>query len=185
MELTDYLFTPFSGGLFLGLLITFFTWKSGFSARRNLRRELKRIEADSRELQHHLNIQLKINAVGNESLQAKLEDLREQNENLRVNVSSLQQKPGRAELRQLNIIENAIGLMREQAPGFAQAWEKAIRQAELEYESSEGGLKKLVRKVLPTLGSAGIQLDEEKDSKDKEDDSKKEQKEQKEDTKSK
>ena len=166
MELSDYLFTPFAGGLFLGLLITFFTWKSGFSARRNLKRELKRIESDSRELQHHLNTQLKINAEGNESLQAKLEDLREQNENLRVNVSSLQQKPGRAELRQLNIIENAIGLMREQAPGFAQAWEKAIRQAELEYESSEGGLKKLVRKVLPTLGTAGIQLDEEKDAKD-------------------
>lgn len=173
MDLTDYLFTPFAGGLFLGLLITFFTWKSGFSARRNLKRELKRVESDSRELQHHLNTQLKINAEGNESLQAKLEDLREQNENLRVNVSSLQQKPGRAELRQLNIIENAIGLMREQAPGFAQAWEKAMRQAELEYESSEGGLKKLVRKVLPTLGTAGIQLDEEKDAKDKEDDSRK------------
>jgi SMC interacting uncharacterized protein involved in chromosome segregation len=166
MDFTEYLFHPFSGGFFLGLLLTFFTWKSGFSARRNLKRELKRIEADSRELQHHLNTQLKINAEGNETLQKKLEDLREQNENLRVNVSALQQKPGRAELRQLNIIENAIGLMREQAPGFAQAWEKAIRQAELEYVSSEGGLKKLVRKVLPTLGTAGIQLEEEVDSKD-------------------
>lgn len=166
MDFTEYLFHPFSGGLLLGLLLTFFTWKSGFSARRNLKRELKRIESDSRELQHHLNTQLKINAEGNDTLQKKLEELREQNENLRVNVSALQQKPGRAELRQLNIIENAIGLMREQAPGFAQAWEKAIRQAEFEYESSEGGLKKLVRKVLPTLGTAGIQIEEEKDSKE-------------------
>ena len=71
----------------------------------------------------------------------------------------MQQKPGRAELRQLTIIENAIGFMREQAPGFAQAWEKAIRQAESDYESSEGGFKKLVRKVLPNLGNAGIQMD--------------------------
>ena len=43
--------------------------------------------------------------------------------------------------------------MREQAPGFAQAWEKAVRQAESDYESTEGGLKKLVRKVLPSLGA--------------------------------
>lgn len=161
MDLTEYLFTPFSGGLFLGLLITFFTWKSGFAARNHLKRELKRTNQENKEFQNHLNTQLRINAEGNESLQAKLEDLREQNENLRVNLSALQQKPGRAELRQLNIFENAIGMMREQAPGFAQSWEKAVRLAELEYESSEGGLKKLVRKVLPALGSSGLQLEEE------------------------
>ena len=167
MDLQDYLFTPFAGGLFLGLLIAFYTWKSGFSARRNLKRELKRVESDGKELQKHLNIQLKINAEGNESLQTKLEELREQNENLRVNVSSLQQKPGRTEQRQLTIIENGIGLMREQAPGFAQAWEKAIRQAEADYESSEGGLKKLVRKVLPSLGTSSSHVEEEeKESED-------------------
>ncbi len=163
MDIQDYLFTPFAGGLFLGLLIVFFTWKSGFSARRNLKRELKRVDSEGKELQKHLNIQLKINAEGNESLQSKLEELREQNENLRVNVSSLQQKPGRAELRQLTIIENGIGLMREQAPGFAQAWEKAIRQAEADYESSEGGLKKLVRKVLPSLGTSTTHAEEEEE----------------------
>ncbi len=155
MDLQDYLFTPFAGGLFLGLLIAFFSWKSGFSARRNLKKELKRAEQEGNELQQHLNTQLKINAEGNDSLQKKLEELREQNETLRINVSTLQQKPGRAELRQLTIIENAIGLMREQAPGFAQAWEKAVRQAEADYESTEGGLKKLVRKVLPSLGTTG------------------------------
>ncbi|MGD1979084.1 MAG: hypothetical protein PVJ98_06820 [Akkermansiaceae bacterium] len=166
MNLQDYLFTPFAGGLGLGLLMVFFTWKSGFTARRSLKREIQRMEEEGQVLQKHLNTQLKINAEGNESLQAKLETLREQNENLRVNVSELQQKPGRAELRQLSIIENAIGLMREQAPGFAQAWEKAIRQAETDYQASEGGLKKLVRKVLPTLGTAGIQLEDEKSSPD-------------------
>ncbi|MEJ6580691.1 MAG: hypothetical protein QNL68_12955 [Akkermansiaceae bacterium] len=157
----DILFTPFSGGLFLGLLVAFFTWKSGFAAKRNLKREMKRVEQDSKELQQHLNIQLKVNAEGNDSLQKRLEDLRTQNENLRVNLSTLQHKPGRAELRQLTTIENAIGLMREQAPGFAQAWEKAIRQAKIEYEASEGGLKKLVRRVLPTIGTAGSRSSDE------------------------
>lgn len=157
----DYLFTPFSAGLFLGLLIAFFTWKSGFAAKRNLRKEMKRVEMESKELQQHLNTQLKVNAEGNESLQKKLDDFREQNENLRVNLSSLQHKPGRAELRQFTIIENAVALMREQAPGFAPAWEKAIRQSEADFEASESGLKKLVRKVLPTLGTTGSHSGEE------------------------
>ena len=159
--LQNLLFTPFAGGFLLGLLIAFFTWKSAFSTRRNLKRDIKRIEEESRDLQQHLNTQLKVNAEGNESLQKKLEEMREQNETLRVNNSTLQHKPGRAELRQLTIIENAIGLMREQAPGFAQAWEKAVRQAEVDYESSESGLKKLVRKVLPTLGTTASSHEDE------------------------
>ena len=36
--------TPFVWGLLLGLLIAGFIWKSGFSARRNLAREIKRLE---------------------------------------------------------------------------------------------------------------------------------------------
>ena len=44
--------------------------------------------------------------------------------------------------------------MREQAPGFAPAWEKAMRDAEAAELAAEGGLKKLIRKVLPTSKSA-------------------------------
>jgi hypothetical protein len=147
--LQEYLLTPFWAGLSLGLLLTFYTWKGGFTARRFLRKEINRLESDSKELQQHLNTQLRINAEGAQSLENKLKDLQQQNENLRINLSTLQQKPGRSELRQLMIIENAIDLMREQAPGFAPAWEKARRQSETDYQSGESGLQKLVRKVLP------------------------------------
>lgn len=162
----ELLFTQFTAGFSLGLLITFFTWKGAFTAKGNLKRDIKRIEEESRDLQQHLNTQLKVNAEGNESLQRQLSEIRQQNETLRVNLSALQHKPGRAELRQLSIIENAIALMREQAPGFAQAWEKALRQAEQDYESSESGLKKLVRKVLPTLGSSSVPHEDEEAVKD-------------------
>jgi hypothetical protein len=146
--------SPFSGGLLLGLLIAAFLWKSGFSARRNVTRELKRVEGEMKNLQNHLNTQLKITASGNESLQAELESLRKQNETLRVNNAALQQKPGRAEQRQLQIQEIAIRTMREQAPGFASAWEKAIRQGEAEVDATESGLKKLFRRVIPGLGNS-------------------------------
>jgi hypothetical protein len=146
---------PFTWGLLLGLLIAGFFWKTGFTAARTAKRENKRLEAEMKDLQGHLNTQLKINASGNESLLRELESLRNQNESLRVSIASLQQKPGRAEQRQLQIYEIAIRTMREQAPGFAPAWEKALRQGEAELDAQESGLKKLVRRVIPGLGNAG------------------------------
>ncbi|MGC6425397.1 MAG: hypothetical protein ACON5H_00180 [Akkermansiaceae bacterium] len=147
----DLLKSPFVWGLLFGLLIAFFTWKSGFTARRVLKKEMSRLETESKELQKHLNTHLKIQAEGTDAITSQLDELKEKNENLRVNIATLQQKPGKAELRHLHIVEKAVGLMREQAPGFAQAWEKALRQAEVDYTESEGGLKKLVRKVLPAI----------------------------------
>lgn len=145
----------FTWGLLLGLLIAAFIWKAGFSARRNLNRERKRLEAEIKELQGHLNTQLKINASGNESLQQELEALKRQNETLRINAAALQQKPGRAEQRQLQVYESAIRSLRESAPGFAPAWEKAVRQGEADLDAADSGLKKLVRRVIPGLGNAG------------------------------
>jgi hypothetical protein len=140
---------PFTWGLLLGLFLLVMTWKLMRKDIVMLRSEGKRLEEENKELQGHLNTQLKINSKGNEQLQSQLDDLREQNETLRGNVNVARQKPGRAELRHLQVMEAAVSTMREQAPGFAPAWEKAMRDAETAEEAAEGGLKKLMRKVLP------------------------------------
>jgi chromosome segregation ATPase len=145
---------PFTWGLLLGILIAAFIWKNGFSAKRSIAKELRRVQEEIRDLQTHLNTQLKINASGNETLQAELADLKRQNENLRINTAALQQKPGRAEQRLLHIHESAARIMREQAPGFAPAWEKALRQAEADLDAADSGLKKLVKRVIPGLGNS-------------------------------
>ncbi len=140
---------PFTWGLVLGLFLMSMIWQSMRKDISLLKDEKKRLSEDNKELQTHLNTQLKINAKGNEQLQGQLDDLREQNENLRANAAVLKQKAGRAELRQLHMMESAVSTMREQAPGFAPAWEKAMRDAEAAEEAAEGGLKKLMRRVLP------------------------------------
>lgn len=140
---------PFTWGLALGLLIAGFLWKAGFSAQGVLKRENKRLQGELAELQKHLNTHLKISASGNEQLQKDLATLKEQNENLRVSMATLQQKPGRAEIRHLHVIEGAVRRMREQAPGFASAWEQAVRLSTADEEAAESGLTKLIRKVLP------------------------------------
>lgn len=155
MDIWEYLKHPFTLGLLLGLAVAAVAWKSGFSARRRLAKDVRRLENELRELQGHLNTQLKINAQGNDTLQRELEEHRRQNENLRVSLATLQAKPGKAELRHSQVTESAVRLMREQAPGFAPAWEKAMRQAEADVEASESGLKKLVRRVLPGIGMSG------------------------------
>jgi chromosome segregation ATPase len=155
MDIWQYLKDPFTIGLLLGLAVAAVAWKSGFSTRRRLARDIRKLENDMRELQGHLNTQLKINAQGNDTLQRELEELRRQNENLRVSVATLQSKPGKAELRHFQVTESAVRMMREQAPGFAPAWEKAMRQAEVDLEAGESGLKKLVRRVIPGIGNSG------------------------------
>lgn len=144
---------PATWGFAAGLVITALVWKSGFTARRHANREMKRLEREVADLKAHLNTQMSIQASGQDTLKTELEALQRQNETLRVNLAMLQQKPGRAELRQFQVNETALKLMREQAPGFAPAWEKALRQAEGEVDAADSGLRKLVRRVLPGIGT--------------------------------
>lgn len=153
MEFLKNLFLhPFTLGLIVGLLPTALAWKNSLANSLLWKKEKQKLDQELRDLQTHLNTQLKITATGNEALQKELEQLRLQNETLRINLAATQQKPGRAEMRQLQIIEVAVSTMREQAPGFAAAWERAIREAEELAGQQESGLKKLMRRVMPSLG---------------------------------
>ncbi|QTN30960.1 hypothetical protein HZ994_00990 [Akkermansiaceae bacterium] len=155
MDFQEIIKSHFIWGLALGLLVAGFILKNSIGAKMGLKREIRRIEAEKREMQSHLNTQMKITATGSDSLTKEIEKLKEHNENLRVNLAALQNKPDKSEQRQFRMQEMAISSMREQAPGFAGAWEKAMRQAESEMASAESGFSKLVRKVVPGLGYSG------------------------------
>lgn len=152
MDFQEIINNPFVWGLALGLLIAAFILKNAIFSKLQLKREIKRIEGEMRDMQSHLNTQMKITATGNDTLTRQIDELKAQNENLRVSLAALQNKPDKAEQRQFRIQEMAVGAMREQAPGFAGAWEKAMRQAEAEMDSAESGFTKLMRKVVPGLG---------------------------------
>ena len=89
-------------------------------------------------------------------MEKQLAELKEQNETLKSNLNLANQKPGRAERRQLEILENAVSAMREQAPAFSGAWEKALRDSEANQLDSDSGLKKLMRRVLPSRKTAPV-----------------------------
>ncbi|MBL0708331.1 MAG: LapA family protein [Sulfurimonas sp.] len=124
-------------GLVVGYFINYI--RSRFELRVH-KRELK-------EYKEHLNRQMKITDLGNKNLEQDLQDLKKENENLRISVKTLGQKPGRAELRLLNIYDGALRKMMLKAPGFSSAWEVALQEAEKEYEDNEKGFKSIIKKV--------------------------------------
>ena len=125
-------------GYFIGLV------KSGFTIRRH-KKELD-------EYKGHLERQMRLTSEGSRNLEAELASLKSDNENLRISVQTLGQKPGRAEIRLLNIYDGALRKMMLKAPGFSSAWEIALQEAEREYEENEKGFKSIIKKVFgPSL----------------------------------
>jgi len=111
---------------------------------------IRKHKKELNEYKAHLDRQMKITDAGNSTLVTELETTKKENENLRISVKTLGQKPGRAELRLLNIYDSALRKMMSQAPGFSSAWENSLQEAEREYEANETGLKSIVGKVFGT-----------------------------------
>ena len=108
---------------------------------------IRKHKKELKEYKDHLDRQMKITNAGSSNLVTELEKMKKENENLRISVQTLNQKPGRAELRLLNIYDAALRKMMSQAPGFSSAWENSLQEAEREYEANETGLKSIVSKV--------------------------------------
>ncbi|NPA82686.1 MAG: hypothetical protein GXO31_08750 [Epsilonproteobacteria bacterium] len=109
--------------------------------------EMRKCKKEIEEYKGHLNRQMKITQEGNKALIDEIEKLKKENENLRITVKTLGQKPGRSELRLLNVYDSALRKMMLKAPGFSSAWEMALQEAEREYEENEKGLRTVIKKV--------------------------------------
>jgi len=131
------------GGIAVGWILS--SVKSLFTIRKH-KKELA-------DYKSHLERQMKITDSGQKTMLAEMEALKKENENLRISVKTLGQKPGRAELRQFNIYDNALRKMMLQAPGFSSAWESALQESEREYEENEAGFKNIIGKVFGSGGS--------------------------------
>ena len=114
---------------------------------------------DNRLLREHLQTQMAINAKGNQSTLQEIEQLKKQNENLRITLATLKNRPDKSELRTLYLYDKAIHLMYEKAPGFAPAWESIIKDAESDMERTSSGLIAWARRVIrPSLAKAPPKL---------------------------
>jgi uncharacterized membrane protein YciS (DUF1049 family) len=134
---------PFAKGLALGLVLCIIIYIRGFLRRVELSKEVDRLRA-------HLHTKLEIDSAENERRKAELERLKQERDNLRITVQSLNQKPGRKEIRQYFIYQTALDIMFEKAPGFAPAWQITLKEAESLFEKSERGVVPLLKRLKPT-----------------------------------
>ena len=141
MEVLDFFKQhPFLFGLVIGLMVAIGIWIKGLLKARGLNKEITK-------LKESLYTKMQIDTKGHMTRENELEQLRKHNENLRVSMKSLLQKPGRAEIRQLHVYDLAIHTMLAKAPGFAPTWEMVLKEAEEEIRHTETGLSAFVRKV--------------------------------------
>jgi len=132
---------PFICGLALGLALAAAIWLRSLILALSRKREVTRLK----ELLH---TKLEVEALAHRRLSTELDDLRKQNENLRISVSTLQQKPDRAELRQLYIYDTAIRSLLARFSSFGPAWQAELDAAERQMTERETGLGAFVRRVL-------------------------------------
>jgi len=155
MEETSWLTTiianPFAKGLALGIIFSIIIFIRGFLRRRELSAEVSR-------LRNHLHTKLEIDSGENERRKNELESLKQERDNLRITVQSLNQKPGRKEIRQYYIYQTALDMMFEKAPGFAPAWQITLKEAERVFDDSEKGVVPLLKRLMPT--NTGKQVEE-------------------------
>ena len=131
--ISDVLANPFLRGLCIGLLVAVILWVRGWMKARELNGNLKK-------LREHLHTKLEIDSAENERRKGDADKLKQERDNLRNMVQVLNQKPGRQELRQVQVYQKAIEIMFEKSPGFAPAWQITVKEAEEEIKRAERGI---------------------------------------------
>jgi hypothetical protein len=133
---------------FWGFLLGFFLCALSLFAHMKTKRELRRLKG-------HLSDKLEIEAEKMSEMKDKIDELKVENENLRMKVNTGRvQSDEQALERELEIYARAEKGMVVNAPGFAQAWEKAKESALTELEAEEAG-KSLPRRIFKKFFSKG------------------------------
>ena len=142
--LQHWFFWGFVSGLFLCVLSILAHWKT--------KKELKRLKG-------HLSDKLELEADKMSSMKEEIDDLKKENENMRVRIQTGNiEDSSQALERELEIFARAEKSMVLNAPGFAQAWETAKGTACDELEEEETGkspMKRMFRKFFKGGTEAG------------------------------
>ena len=130
-------------------------------------RELKASsEKEKDKLRQMLAARMELESEGLNKLRSENEELRKQNENLRISMQTYAQKPGRKELQRLNVYQKAVDRLIINSPGFGAAWQAALKESEDEFEKTYVGIQDFVRRLIPSKTDAQILEIEDKQNKE-------------------
>ncbi|MDQ3623672.1 MAG: hypothetical protein M3463_14475 [Verrucomicrobiota bacterium] len=124
----DLFVQPFALGFYCGLIFLILALYQYF-----------RLKGEFGRFKRHLSDKLEIEADTMKKIKQDQEQLRKENESLRVKVNALNEMPERKMQRDLEIYARAEKRMLLSVPGFAPAWETAKSEAHSELGEEEGG----------------------------------------------
>ena len=141
----DYhiLLQPFALGLELGLfLAALVLWR------------VVRLKMDLRRFKQHLSDRMELEAGSVNKARREMEELRRENEQLRIRVAGFNGMPEGRLQQDLEVYARAEKQMLVNVPGFAAAWENAKAVAQAEIAEEDAG-KSLPKRVFSRLFGAG------------------------------
>lgn len=140
-------------GLGSGLVIAFIVWATMAIKRNGI---MNKAEADLKKYKEMLTQRMELESEGLNKCKAELEEVKRQNENLRVTIQTLQQKPGRAEVNRLQVYQRAVDRMMINSPGFGPVWQTALKESEEEFKKINTGFIPFIRRHIPGKTDAAL-----------------------------
>ncbi len=107
-------------------------------------------------LKNMLSDRMDIESEGLKTLKDENTELKKQNENLRITVNALNQKPGRKEINRLQVYQLAVDRLTINSPGFGPAWQAALKDSEEEFEKTLTGASAFIKRLIPVKTEAAV-----------------------------
>jgi hypothetical protein len=103
-----------------------------------------------------LTDRMDLESEGLAKLKEQNEELKKQNENLRISLSTYSQKPGRKEVARLQIYQLAVDRLTINSPGFGAAWQAALKESENEFQKTYVGVQPFIKRLIPIKTDATV-----------------------------
>jgi len=128
----------------------------------NAHKKISALRAEKEKLKQMITDRMDLESEGLSKLKKENEELKKQNENLRVTVSTYSQKPGRKEVARLQVYQLAVDRLTLNSPGFGAAWQAALKESEEEFQKTYLGVQPFLKKLIPFSRSEAevISIDE-------------------------
>ena len=97
-----------------------------------------------------------LEAEGLKKVRDENEELRKVNENLRISLLALRDKPGRKEMQRLQILQKAADRLTINSPGFGPVWQAALKESEDEFQKVYSGFIPFIKRHIPKPTDAEV-----------------------------
>ncbi len=103
-----------------------------------------------------LTDRMEVESDGIRKVREENEELKKANENLRISLLALRDKPGRKELQRLQVLQKAADRLTLNSPGFGPVWQAALKESEEEFQKVYSGFLPFIKRHIPKPTNAEV-----------------------------